>query len=207
MPWTSTRSNHWEVFLEINFNQKTLKFYTSLLVFIERTSSDRLQESMLCCGTSMNINILLTYFLKTSLTHFMAMVFYYTSWNTLETQEVSSWFQRALKETSAMKWVNSHLTFIYLFCLLLFLLFILFFIIFNTFIGFSVQFEACMFIVFGFVFGSLIVVYASRVYLSEVTVNVYLCFLGNQWLFCNWINICVAFYFVNNVVVYKTVLV
>ena len=85
------------------------------------------------------------------------MVFYYTSWNTLETQEVSSWFQRALKETSAMKWVNSHLTFIYLFCLLLFLLFLLFFIIFNTFIGFSVQFEACMFIVFGFVFGSLIV--------------------------------------------------
>ena len=102
-----------------------------LLVFIERTSSDRLQESMLCYGTSMNINILLTHFLKTSLTHFMAMVFYYTSWNTLETQEVSSWFQRALKETSAMKWVNSHLTFIYLFCLLLFLLFLLFFIIFN----------------------------------------------------------------------------
>ena len=175
-------------------------------MFIERTSSDRLQESMLCYGTSMNVNILLTYFLKTSLTHFMAMVFYYTSWNIPETQEVSSWFQRALKETSAMKSVNSHLTFSYLFCLL-FLLFLLFFIIFNTFIGFSVQFEACMFIVFGFVFGALIVVYAPRVYLSEVTVNIYLFFLVNQWLFCNWINICVAFYFVKNVVVYKTVLV
>ena len=29
LPWTSTRSSHWEVFLEINLNQKTLKFYTS----------------------------------------------------------------------------------------------------------------------------------------------------------------------------------
>ena len=33
-----------------------------------------------CYGTSMNINnILLTYLLKTSLIHFMALVFYYTS--------------------------------------------------------------------------------------------------------------------------------
>ena len=29
LPWTYTRSSHWEVFLEINLNQKTLKFYTS----------------------------------------------------------------------------------------------------------------------------------------------------------------------------------
>ena len=29
LPWTSTRSSHGEVFLEINLNQKTLKFYTS----------------------------------------------------------------------------------------------------------------------------------------------------------------------------------
>ena len=29
LPLTSTGSSHWEVFLEINFNQKTLKLYTS----------------------------------------------------------------------------------------------------------------------------------------------------------------------------------
>ena len=28
-PWTSTGSSHWEVFLKINLNQKTVKFYTS----------------------------------------------------------------------------------------------------------------------------------------------------------------------------------
>ena len=29
LPWTSSGSSHWEVFLEIDLNQKTLKFYTS----------------------------------------------------------------------------------------------------------------------------------------------------------------------------------
>ena len=29
LPWTSTRSSHLEVFLEINLNQKTLKLFTS----------------------------------------------------------------------------------------------------------------------------------------------------------------------------------
>ena len=29
LPWISTGSSHWEVFVEINLNQKTLKFYTS----------------------------------------------------------------------------------------------------------------------------------------------------------------------------------
>ena len=29
LPWTSTRYCHWEVFLEISLNQKTLKLYTS----------------------------------------------------------------------------------------------------------------------------------------------------------------------------------
>ena len=29
LPWTFTGSSHWEVFLEINLIQKTLKFYTS----------------------------------------------------------------------------------------------------------------------------------------------------------------------------------
>ena len=29
LPWRSARSSHWEVFLEVNLNQKTLKFYNS----------------------------------------------------------------------------------------------------------------------------------------------------------------------------------
>ena len=31
MSWTFTRSKHWQVFLEINLNQRTLKLYTSQL--------------------------------------------------------------------------------------------------------------------------------------------------------------------------------
>ena len=115
LPWKSTRSSHWEVFLEINFNQKHWNFIP--LVCIKRTSADLPEERMLCYGTSMNINILLTCLLKTCLTHFMAMVFYYTSWNTSETQRFPDDFRGHWK-TSAMKWVNGHLIFSYLFCFL-----------------------------------------------------------------------------------------
>ena len=39
---------------------------------------------MFSYGTSININILQRYLLKIYLTHFMALVFFYTSWNTSE---------------------------------------------------------------------------------------------------------------------------
>ena len=66
LPWAFTWSSHWEVFLEINLNQKTLKFCIIPLEHIERTSAGWLLESMFCYGTSLNINILLTYLLKKS---------------------------------------------------------------------------------------------------------------------------------------------
>ena len=57
-----------------------------VLKYIERTSADQLSESMLCFGTSINISILLAYLLKLSLTNFMALVFFCTTWNTSETR-------------------------------------------------------------------------------------------------------------------------
>ena len=63
------------------------------------------------------------------------------------------------------------------------------FILFNTSIGFFFQLEACMIycfhalFVFDFVMDVLIVVYAPRVYLIEVKVDIYLLVFGNKLLF------------------------
>ena len=44
LSWTSAGNIQWEVFLEINLSQKTLKLYTYWVYWnmIERTSADRL---------------------------------------------------------------------------------------------------------------------------------------------------------------------
>ena len=76
---------------------------------------------MLCYGTGMNTNILLMYLLKISLTHFMTFHstgFFLYFQKYVRKQEVSSYFQGALKEIIAMQWVKSHLIFSYLFCYL-----------------------------------------------------------------------------------------
>ena len=73
LPRTSTGSGHREMFLEINLNQKTY-----LLSVLE--GPVQIDYSMLQYGTSMNINILLTYLLKISLTHFRALVSFYSPW-------------------------------------------------------------------------------------------------------------------------------
>ena len=51
-------------------------------------------------------------FVKNVFTHFMALVSFYTTWNTLEIH------QEALKETSVMKRVKNNFIFSYLFCYL-----------------------------------------------------------------------------------------
>ena len=82
------------------------------------------------------------------------------------------------------------------------------FFTFKTSGGFSFQFEACIiycfhvyFVFFYYVLDLFMVVYAPRVYLSEIKVNIYLFFFVNQLLFI--IESMDAFYFINNVVVYK----
>ena len=82
LPWTSTRSSHWKILLEINLNQKTFKLYTFWVHWKNLCRS--IIRSMSSYGTSMNINIPLLF--EISLTHSMTLVSFYTPWNTSEDQ-------------------------------------------------------------------------------------------------------------------------
>ena len=132
--------------------------------------------------------------------------------------------QGALKQTSTMKWVKTIIqqnSFVQneivnsphpiLVANLSPVTLIKLFLFFTTvLVVFFFQFEACIIycfdveFVFNFVLDVLIVVYKSRIHLSEVKVNIFLLFFVNQLLLCNWIN---RFYFVNNVVDHKAILV
>ena len=74
---------------------KTLNFYDSWVHWKNQCRST--VRNILFCGTIMNINILLTYFLEISLTHFMKLIFFYTSWNICK-RDVFWCFQEALME-------------------------------------------------------------------------------------------------------------
>ena len=84
LPWTSTRSSHWKILLEINLNQKTFKLYTFWVHWKNLCRS--IIRSMSSYGTSMNINIPQTLLFEISLTHSMTLVSFYTPWNTSEDQ-------------------------------------------------------------------------------------------------------------------------
>ena len=142
---------------------------------------------MPCYGRYLNINILLKYLLKTSLTHFIALVFFYISWNTSENERFPDVFRGI--ERDASKRARRHL------------LIKLFLYFFNTSSGFFFQFEGCIincfhaYFVFDFVLVVLIVVFAPSVYLSEIKVNICLLFFANELL---WFNKSIdVFYFVN----------
>ena len=62
---------------------------------------------MLCYGTRMDINILLTYLLKISLTRFMALVLIYTPWNISENQSFPDVSRGHRKTSSTMKCFKS----------------------------------------------------------------------------------------------------
>ena len=96
----------------VSWNQlKSEKCYTSWLHWKNHCRSTVRKHR-----TSMGINILLPYLLKTSLTHFIALVFFYTFWNTSENQgQMFPDVFRGQWKITAMKWVKSHLIFSYLF--------------------------------------------------------------------------------------------
>ena len=72
-----------ELFLEVGLNHESLKLYTFWVHWKKQCRTTISKH--LCYGASLNINILLTYLLKISLTHFMELVFsFYTPWNTSE---------------------------------------------------------------------------------------------------------------------------
>ena len=73
LPWISAKSS------KISLNQKTLKLLHFLSALKELV---QINYKKICCyGTSININILLTHFLKISLFHFIVLVFFRTLWN------------------------------------------------------------------------------------------------------------------------------
>ena len=91
LPWTSTGNSHYWL-KGVPWNQlKSENIETSHLpsALKEPLQIDYILN-MLCYGTSMNINILLTYLLKTSLTHFMILACFDTPWNTLENQRFAN---------------------------------------------------------------------------------------------------------------------
>ena len=102
LPWTSTRSSHWEVFLEINLNQNTLTLYTSWVYWINQCRSTKIKHALLRnkhkCQHSTDI------FVKNIFNPFQGSGLFCYS------------FQGPQKETSAMWWVKSCLSFSYLFC-------------------------------------------------------------------------------------------
>ena len=113
LPWRSTRSSHWEVFLEINLNQKTLKFYTSWVHWKNQCRSTVRKHALLRNKHEYQHSADIV------VTHFMALAFFYTSWmKYIRKPEVAWWFQGASKETSTMKWVKGHLILSYLLCYL-----------------------------------------------------------------------------------------
>ena len=69
LPWTSSGSSHWEVFLEIDLNQKTLKFYTSRMHWKNQCRSTIRKHAVMEQAWMSTV----TYLLKISLTHFMAL--------------------------------------------------------------------------------------------------------------------------------------
>ena len=77
------------MFLEINLKQKTLKLYTPW-VYWKNQCRLTIRKHVLLWN---NVIILLTYLLKTSFTHFMTLVSFYTSWNMSENQMFSDVFR------------------------------------------------------------------------------------------------------------------
>ena len=114
LPWISTGSSHWEVFLEINLNQKILKLYTSCVHWKNQCRLTIRKHALLwnkhdyqhSAGT----------FVKNIFNPFHGTSLFLYSLKYIRKPEVLWCFQGALKETSAMKWVNSHSTSSYLFC-------------------------------------------------------------------------------------------
>ena len=84
LPWTSTGSSHREMFLEINLNQETLKLYTSCLYWKKQYRSTIRKHALLYGKHECQHSVL-----KIFMTHFMALVSFYTSWNISENYRFS----------------------------------------------------------------------------------------------------------------------
>ena len=136
LPWTFTGSSRWEVFLEINLNQKTLKFYTFWVHWKNQCWSTVRKHALLCnkheyqrqCRSTVRKHALLCnkheyqhstdIFIKNIFNPFPGTGLFLYFLKYIRKSEVSWYFRGALKESSAIKWVKSHFIFRYLFCYL-----------------------------------------------------------------------------------------
>ena len=103
LPWTSTRSSYWEVFLEISLNQKTLKFHTSWVYCKNKCRSTVRKHALLRnkheCQQSADI------FVKNIFNPFHGTGLFLYFLKYIRKPEVFWFYQEALKETSAIKWL------------------------------------------------------------------------------------------------------
>ena len=82
LSWTPTGSSYWEAFLEINLNQKTLKFYTSWKHWKNQCRSTVRKHARL--WNKNEYQHITDIFLKNIFNPFHGL--FYTSWNTSEKQ-------------------------------------------------------------------------------------------------------------------------
>ena len=117
LPWTSVGRCHWEEFLEMNLNQKTLKLYTSWVRWKNRCRSTVRKHALLWKKHEHQQFTDNWQLLKISLTHFMALDFFYASWNISENQSFPDVF-RGIRRDQCDEWGKSHLSLSYLLCYL-----------------------------------------------------------------------------------------
>ena len=84
LPWASTRSSHWDVFLEINLNQKILKLYSIWVHWKNQCRLTIRKHALLWNKHEYQHSA--DDLLKISLTHFLALESFYTLLNTSENQ-------------------------------------------------------------------------------------------------------------------------
>ena len=115
LPWTSTGSSDWEVFLEMNLTQKTLQIYTPKMHWKNQCRSTIRKHALL--WDKHKYQYPTDIFVKNIFNPFngTGLFLYYLKY--IRSQRFPNVFRR-LKDTSAMKWVKSHFIFSYLFCYL-----------------------------------------------------------------------------------------
>ena len=116
LPWISNRSSYWELFLEINLNQKILKLYTSWVHWKNQCILTIGQHALLWNNHEYQNSA--DMFLKNIFNKVHDTDLFSYSLKYIRKPEGSWWFQVAWEDTSAMKWFKSHMIFNYLFCYL-----------------------------------------------------------------------------------------
>ena len=113
LPWAFSGRSHWEVLPEISLIQKTLRFYISWVHWKNQCRSTVREHAKHEYQHSAQILV------KNIFNPFHGTDIFLYFLKYIIKPKVSWCFQEVLKDSSAIKWVNNHFIFIYLFCYLL----------------------------------------------------------------------------------------